>query len=516
MKPKETGQTLNNLPKKKLQELCKKYGLSPYKTKPFLVDSLISFFKETDVETFEAIQCSLENNQSSSYIHNTRGKASASPFIPQTDRIAFKDTVHTTQASSSKTTFVSGVKSVHAPFEFSVMSEEGVNLIVDLNSCVSDWFKRLENEVCVCKSLQKQKFQSFRQELQNLGNKQLTNLFTRETDSDYRNQSFVHTVSSPILCSEANGVSGNQDKGDRLLESSATKSGYHSEKYSACMGEKEEPPPLSRHSSNLRNEIVSDTYLREETGSTDPNASYASEGIVETNATGMALCGPEKILENQDAKFHNALTSGGKQTSSFIEDVIVVKPEGKLENQNVKLRNENCTDRDTQSTCSLDKPMVLLDVPSANDTTEAWFSDAKFHEKYASCSSVHDCSMDLVDVADSIKPGGYSDSCEDNHSSFVDNKPKSGGNLPQGNHIISSRTHLNDRHLKGKESSDKLLKRLEFASDGKQRRKRSNGESDKGFSCNEGRNLRSAKRLQVLPRRSMRLVSSLKSKYMFL
>lgn len=52
-----------------------------------------------------------------------------------------------------------------------------------------------------------------------------------------------------------------------------------------------------------------------------------------------------------------------------------------------------------------------------------------------------------------------------------------------------------------------MLKRLEFASDGKQRRKRSNGESDKGFSCNEGRNLRSAKRLQVLPRRSMRLFS---------
>lgn len=45
MKTKDTGNSIYSLPKKKLQELCKKYGLSPYKTKPNLLTSLINHFK---------------------------------------------------------------------------------------------------------------------------------------------------------------------------------------------------------------------------------------------------------------------------------------------------------------------------------------------------------------------------------------------------------------------------------------------------------------------------------------
>ncbi|VFQ72452.1 unnamed protein product [Cuscuta campestris] len=81
--------------------------------------------------------------------------------------------VHSPQ-SSLGSTFVSGVKSVPASFEFSATSEKGINLVVDLNSSISDWFKRWEDEANIFKSLQKQNFRSFCQEIQNLGNKQLS------------------------------------------------------------------------------------------------------------------------------------------------------------------------------------------------------------------------------------------------------------------------------------------------------------------------------------------------------
>jgi len=48
MKTKDNGNviySLPGLPKKKLQDLCKKHGLSPYKTKPNLVSSLVPYIK---------------------------------------------------------------------------------------------------------------------------------------------------------------------------------------------------------------------------------------------------------------------------------------------------------------------------------------------------------------------------------------------------------------------------------------------------------------------------------------
>jgi len=45
MKTKDNGNSINRLPKKELQDLCRKHGLSPYKTKPNLVNSLITYVK---------------------------------------------------------------------------------------------------------------------------------------------------------------------------------------------------------------------------------------------------------------------------------------------------------------------------------------------------------------------------------------------------------------------------------------------------------------------------------------
>lgn len=48
MKTKDNGNvicSLLGLPKKKLQDLCRKHGLSPYKTKPNLASSLVPYIK---------------------------------------------------------------------------------------------------------------------------------------------------------------------------------------------------------------------------------------------------------------------------------------------------------------------------------------------------------------------------------------------------------------------------------------------------------------------------------------
>ncbi|XP_016506461.1 uncharacterized protein LOC107824228 isoform X2 [Nicotiana tabacum] len=167
MKTKDSRNSIYSLPKKKLQDLCKKYGLSPYKTKPNLVNSLINYFKIADVETSEG---NWYNLQDSSGLCDEKG---------------FNQRVHSPPISFPKNAFTSDVKSTHVPsFEFSVSSDDGINLSVDLNSCPSDRFRRLEKE-CVCNNMQNHKFQSFCQEIQCLrNNRQMTSSFLWETDSD--------------------------------------------------------------------------------------------------------------------------------------------------------------------------------------------------------------------------------------------------------------------------------------------------------------------------------------------
>ncbi|KAF7112767.1 hypothetical protein RHSIM_RhsimUnG0195000 [Rhododendron simsii] len=72
-------------------------------------------------------------------------------------------------------------------FEFYIRSEEGVNLIVDLNSSLSDWSKRLESELCCCHNLVDSKFGSLRKELQLLGksNTAIKGSFLQNSDAKH-------------------------------------------------------------------------------------------------------------------------------------------------------------------------------------------------------------------------------------------------------------------------------------------------------------------------------------------
>ncbi|WMV30987.1 hypothetical protein MTR67_024372 [Solanum verrucosum] len=65
MKTKDNGNSINRLPKKELQDLCRKHGLSPYKTKPNLVNSLITYVK--GAESFSFKEMKTKDNGNSIY-----------------------------------------------------------------------------------------------------------------------------------------------------------------------------------------------------------------------------------------------------------------------------------------------------------------------------------------------------------------------------------------------------------------------------------------------------------------
>ncbi|XP_019231555.1 PREDICTED: uncharacterized protein LOC109212373 isoform X1 [Nicotiana attenuata] len=361
MKTKDSRNSIYSLPKKKLQDLCKKYGLSPYKTKPNLVSSLINYFKIADVETSKG---NWYNLQDSSGLCDEKG---------------FNQRVRSPPISFSKNAFTSDIKSTHVPsFKFSVSSEDGINLSVDLNSCPSDRYRRLGKEECVCNNMQNHKFQSFRQEIQYLrNNRQMTSSFLWETDSDSKsNSGHAQTVSSPSLCTTVDVVRHTEKTDDAALGFSATKE--------SC--------------------------------------------------------------------------------------------------------NVSCLNSKRQRTCSPEKLTVLAHLSSETDFSEIEASEIGNHHQHVSYSSRKDYLRNLVDAAESLRsqlPNSCEDSCRIDTPSSAD-----GG--------------ARDSHANGIEASKEFSKKQ--LSHGGKKRNRDDFKSDNVHHNNDGRILRSAKRLQSHRRRSMRLV----------
>ncbi|XAR48705.1 hypothetical protein NMG60_11031608 [Bertholletia excelsa] len=257
-----------SLRKKELQNLCKRYGLSPYMTKSNLVNSLYSYLKKKSLSSLSNVEsssvchtslrpplrctefdsamhasedtsCPGEKNweihsstakiheEGSSIVAEAYNKASGfnnleCPLnnVPETSGLNckrretlysqnelghsendFDCRVQSPKLASGKNKFscasekgagdatqiesrtlnhgafqaengstFSGNSSVAIrSFEFYVSAEEGINLIVDLNSSPSDWPKRLESQVFGCPNAHVNKIGSLREELEILG-----------------------------------------------------------------------------------------------------------------------------------------------------------------------------------------------------------------------------------------------------------------------------------------------------------------------------------------------------------
>ncbi|XP_055824743.1 uncharacterized protein LOC129893259 isoform X1 [Solanum dulcamara] len=427
MKTKDSGNSIYSLPKKKLQELCKKCGLSPYKTKPNLVNSLINFFKIADIETSEGNEYNILN---SSGVRSATGEILFSRFVAQCGEKGFNQGLHSPQTRFSKKAFTSDIKSGRVPsFEFSVSSEDGINLYVDLNSCPTDTFKRLEKKVCVCHNLQNHKFQSFCQEIQYLGNnRQMTSSFLWKTDSDSRfNSGHAQTVSSASLCGTVDVVCHTENTDDASLGFSATTKSCSVETFTHSEGKKGSPSSF-RTICGVQNMNITDvnTFMgEEEITCVGLNTFQASKNSVAINKTvNVEAYIPENTTEVLDARlcksFHASLEKVGINS---LEDVPELK-HNKNENQNTKLCDVSCLNSERQRSCVPEKLLVLSHISSETDFTGIEASEIGSHHQHSSYSSSgKDCLRNLVDAAESLRSLPHS--CEDNCSIFLDDMPSS-------------------------------------------------------------------------------------------
>ncbi|TMW87607.1 hypothetical protein EJD97_019725 [Solanum chilense] len=498
MKTKDNGNSIYSLHKKKLQELCKKYGLSPHKTKPDLVNSLVNYFKIADTETSKGKGYNILN---SCGVKSATGEILFSRFIPHSDEKGFNQGLHSSQTSFSKNAFASDVTSMHAPsFEFSVSSEDGINLYIDLNSCPTDTFKRLEKKVCVCHNLQNHKFQSFCQEIQYLGNnRQMTSSFLWRTDSDNRfNSTNAQTFSSAGLCSTVDVVCHTENTNDASLGFSATtKSCDGSVKTLTHSEGKKGSPSSFRTICGVQNMNITDVNTcmgEEEITCVGLNTFQASKKSVAINRTvNVEAYNPENTTEVLDARLCKSLhASLEKVAISSPADVPELK-HNKSENQNMRL-DVSCLNSERQRNCIPEKLIVLSHVSSETDFTEIEATDIGSHHQHSSYSSSgKDCLRHLSDAAESLKSLPYFS--EDTCGIFLDDTPSAAGGA-RASHADRTDT-----------SKELLKKQKEQLSHGGKKRERHDGESDNVHHCNDGRILRSATRLQNLPRRSIRLVS---------
>ncbi|CAN4096705.1 unnamed protein product [Withania somnifera] len=486
MKKKDSGNSIYSLPKKKLQELCKKYGLSPYKTKPNLVDSLIDYFKKADIGTSEGNEYNILDF---SGIRSTTGEILFSRFIAQCDDKRFNQGLHSPQISFSKNAFTSDVKSARVPsFEFCVSSEDGINLYVDLNSCPSDYSKRLEKKVlCMSQTAESQlsKFLSF----------------LWRTDSDSRfNSGHAYTVSSARLCDTVDVVCHTENTDDASLGFSATTKSYDgSEETFTCSERKKGIPSSSRTRCGVQNMNITDvnTFMgEEEITCVVLNTSRASEKTVAIDKTvNVEAYNPENTTEVLDARLC-------KSFHAWLEKVAISSPANvpelkhyKNQNQNTRVCDVSClnSERQSQRSCVPEKLVVLCHLSSETDVTEIEASEIGSHHQHSSyASSGKDCLGNLVDAAESLRSLRHS--CEDSCSIFLDDTPSS----------IAVRVAVTPEV--GIMAAVVMMVYYSGTHGGK-KRKRHDGKSDNAHHCNDGRILRSAKRLQNLPRRSIRLVS---------
>lgn len=267
-----------------------------------------------------------------------------------------------------------------------------------------------------------------------------------------------------------------------------------------CSEGKKGSPSSSRTICGVQNMNITDvnTFMgEEEITCVSLNTFRASEKTVAINKTvNVEAYNPENTTEVLDARlcksFHASLE---KVAISSPANVPELKP-NKNENQNMRLCDVSClnSERQSQRSCVPEKLIVLSHLSSETDVTEIEATEIGSHHQHSSYSSSgKDCLRNLVDAAESLR--SLSHSCEDSSSIFLDDTPSSaaGGAM--------------DSHDNRTEASKELLKKQEQLSHGGKKRKRHDGKADNAHHCNDGRILRSAKRLQSLPRRSIRLVS---------
>jgi hypothetical protein len=278
-------------------------------------------------------------------------------------------------------------------FEFHVMSEEGINLRVDLNSSPSDWAKRFKNEVYICKGVHGNKSQSFHQGFGHFveTDKQVKNSFIWNMDSGQINNDHVLTTFSPSSKTTENDHMGFEqpDKGDASLLACAI-------------------TPCSMVIDVSENSNKEQVLIPSEPNSNKPDQ---INSVAES-------CAKDRCTVTLDS---NATDT--PPLKSACNSVINSMSDGPLSPLQLKDQNSKCVDdifenSTLQNSCSLVNPGLVYPGCSASGSMEMPTSEVASCHKDASCSPSGNVEfLDLVDpkLNTDTEQGGLANSSELDH-----------------------------------------------------------------------------------------------------
>ncbi|KAL3506722.1 hypothetical protein ACH5RR_032104 [Cinchona calisaya] len=365
----------------------------------------------------------------------------------------------------------SSMKSTSVPFfEFSVTSEEGINLFVDISSSSLDWSKRLKNEVCLCQAFQENKFQSFRQELEYLQKncKQVNSSFIYNRNSRSRMETDrANTDLSPD--------SFNRENDHLVVKSTDADNG------SLQISEIKQCKVLHEVLEHVEQEEKVSTFCGRDSG---------VKGLVISNTTSS---NHEKIEPLVGKVF---CASQANPTSCFTEILAANEPKPTWDCQNTELWSKTCLNVDIKNESCEVKVGVPFSVTSAINTRDMQSSEVAGLCKDVEFSPfISDALPNLFNTLETIK-------MEDEVSNSIE--------IDQNGHFKSSsvQEQARDCGVNIAEASCISGKKVDM-SNGGHKRKRHCNHSDKGYGLHSGRTLRSAKHhnRQGLLRRSKRLFS---------
>ncbi|KAL6970755.1 hypothetical protein U1Q18_030446 [Sarracenia purpurea var. burkii] len=356
-----------------------------------------SYNKASDFKIFQETSCSTCKNRQTYCLQNELGYNGNSFYCrwesPMTSntfdrkKFSFASEVGVTnvppiQSSNSKrgahmaeNASASSIQSSKAipSFEFCVSSEEGINIIVDLNSSPLDWSKRLDSEVSGCHNMLDNKFGSLREELQLLrsSNKQIENPIWN-TDSEHKmNNDHVQAESSSYSTKkECNPVViDHQYRGDVSLRSSTVKQCHVAVEMSTQLEENNEFLLFSTPNSDVRNDVTSGT----ESCPIDRETIPLESGVNNI---------PQ--IKSSSNSVVNSTSEGPKDLDLF-------------EHMNSVVGDKNCEDITLQNTCN-DVSPSLANPGSSSASMEMQLAEVASQQKDASCSPCRNSGfLDVVD-----------------------------------------------------------------------------------------------------------------------
>lgn len=347
-------------------------------------------------------------------------------------------------------------------FEFSVFSQEGINLVVDISSSPLDSPKRYENEVCLCQAFQENKFQSFRQEL------------------EYLQKNYKQIKSSLTWSTTSKTTPGSDHMKIDLSPNSLKRENEHL--VVNC-------PDVEIGSAEI-SQIKDGKVVREVSDGVETQENPTVCGldlVVVSDMTSSTSC---EVIEPPCA-------TQAKSTCSFVESLAADGSENATDCQSTRLWNKTYRNADIQSHWSEANHENLFDASSAIIMPDMQSSEDAGLQKDVACSPfIYDPLLNPLYNVENTKMGG-----EELENSLE---------IDQNGHFKSSSAvgeawscSVNDI-----EASSKLGTKAEISiSDGGHKRKRQCNQSEKVYGVYGGKILRSSTRRssEGLPRRSKRL-----------